>query len=78
MATKEDSHDIALPPLIKAISANEVDGFDEAKSSTLQPPSTSVFVSKTSFNSNVLIDVLFRMFISGFLYNLRGSKQRAW
>ncbi|KAG6391602.1 hypothetical protein SASPL_149358 [Salvia splendens] len=43
MASKQDCHDIALPPLIKAISANEVDGFDEAKSSTLHPPSTSVF-----------------------------------
>ncbi|KAL1531960.1 S-type anion channel SLAH3-like [Salvia divinorum] len=43
MAAKEDSFDIALPPLIKAISANEVDGFDESKPSTVHPLSTSVF-----------------------------------
>ncbi|KAL1531961.1 S-type anion channel SLAH3-like [Salvia divinorum] len=47
MAAKQDCHDIALPPLIKPITANEVDGFNEAKPSskpsTVHPPSTSVF-----------------------------------
>ena len=41
MSAKEDCRHHTLPPLIKAIAANEVDGFDE--------PKPSVFVSSKCF-----------------------------
>lgn len=56
MAGAEDCHE-ALPSLIKAITANEVAGFDsvndlkrEPKSSAIHPPSASVFVSRSGLN----------------------------
>lgn len=58
MSAKEDCRHLTLPPLIKAIAANEVDGFDDAKPSAVVSTNKCFILVCVKFNWNLFISEL--------------------